>query len=99
MYQNFISAEMLATFAGLVAAVTLIVQFSKTIIRNRFGDVAVRVYTFIISLVLTFVFAPVDTGIKGIVLSVVNAIIISMASIGGYEMITDPKAMKKRVDR
>ncbi|ABW19970.1 hypothetical protein [Alkaliphilus oremlandii] len=98
MYQNFITVEMLATFAGLVAAVTLIVQFSKTLIKNRFGDVAIRIYTFMISLILTFAFARVETGMKGIVLTVVNAIIITMASMGGYEMITDPKALKKRVE-
>ncbi len=96
MYNDFITLEMLATFARLVTAVTLIVQFWKTIIKSKFGDAAVRLYTFVIALVLTFVFARSGTGVEGILLTVINAIIISVASIGGYEVIMDPKAEKQR---
>ena len=96
MYNDFITLEMLATFAGLVTAVTLIVQFSKSIIKNRFGDAAVRLYTFIVALVLTFAFARSGLGIEGILLTIINAIIISVASMGGYEVIADPKAEKQR---
>ncbi|QUH21062.1 hypothetical protein [Alkaliphilus sp. B6464] len=97
MYNDFITLEMLATFAGLVTAVTLIVQFSKTIIKNRFGDAAVRLYTFIVALILTFVFARSGLGIEGILLTIINAIIVSIASMGGYEVIMDPKAEKQKM--
>lgn len=97
MYNDFITLEMLATFAGLVTAVTLIVQFSKTIIKNKFGDAAVRLYTFIVALVLTFVFARAGVGIEGILLTIINAIIVSIASMGGYEVIMDPKAEKQKI--
>lgn len=96
MYNDFMNLEMLATFAGLVTAVTLIVQFSKSLIKNRFGDAAVRLYTFAIALVLTFVFARVGAGVEGILLTIINAIIISVASMGGYEVIMDPKAEKQK---
>lgn len=96
MYSEFMNLEMLATFAGLVTVVTLIVQFSKSLIKSKFGDAAVRLYTFVISLVLTFVFARAGTGIEGILLTVINAIIISVASMGGYEVVVDPKAEKKK---
>jgi hypothetical protein len=96
MYNDFMNLEMLATFAGLVTAVTLIVQFSKGLIKNKFGDAAVRLYTFVIALVLTFVFARTGTGVEGILLTIINAIITSVASMGGYEIITDPKAEKQR---
>lgn len=99
MYNDFMNLEMLATFAGLVAAVTLMVQSSKSLIKNKFGDAAVRVYTFVIALVLTFVFARAGTGLEGILLTVINAIIISVASMGGYEVIMDPKAEKQMVDK
>ena len=50
-------ADALATFVGLTTAVTVIVQFTKSIVKKRFGDSVVRLYAFIIALVLTFVFA------------------------------------------
>lgn len=96
MYNDFITMETLATFAGLVAAVSIVVQFSKSIVKKRFGDAAVRVYTFIIALILTFIFARSGTGIEGIVLTIINSIIIAIAAMGGYEIIADPKAEKKK---
>ena len=96
MYNDFITMETLATFAGLVAAVSIIVQFTKSLVKNRYGDAAVRVYTFIISLILTFIFARSGQGIEGIVLTIINSIIVAIAAMGGYEVIADPKAEKKK---
>lgn len=96
MYNDFITMETLATFAGLVAAVSIIVQFTKSLVKNRYGDAAVRVYTFIIALILTFIFARSGTGIEGIVLTIINSIIIAIAAMGGYEVFADPKAEKKK---
>lgn len=98
MYSDFMTLEILATFAGLVAAVSIIVQFTKSIIKKNFGDGAVRLYAFIIALVLTFIFAKSGQGIEGIVLTIINAILISIAAMGGYEVIADPKAEKTRVE-
>lgn len=97
MYNDFISIATLATFAGLVAAVSIIVQFTKSMVKNKFGDGAVRLYTFAIALLLTFIFARTGTGIEGIVLTVINAIIVSITSMGGYEMIADPRAEKAKI--
>lgn len=96
MFNDFITMETLATFAGLVAAVSILVQFTKSIVKNRFGDAAVRIYTFIIALILTFIFAKSGTGIEGIVLTIINSIIVAIAAMGGYEVIADPKAEKKK---
>jgi hypothetical protein len=93
---DFFTGEMLATFAGLVAAVSIIVQFTKSIIKKQFGDEFVRIYAFIISLVLTFIFAKTGQDIEGIVLTIINAILVSIASFGAYEVIADPKAEKIR---
>lgn len=95
---EFFTRELLATFAGLVAAVAIIVEFTKSIIKRNFGDDAVRLYAFIIALVLTFVFAKAGTGIEGIALTIINAILVSMASFGAYEVIKDPLVGKKRGD-
>jgi hypothetical protein len=42
--------------------IKLIVQFTKSIIKKKFGDGIVRLYAFIIALVLTFIFANSGTG-------------------------------------
>lgn len=98
MLDDFMTAETLATFWGLVAGVTLIVQFTKPIVKNRFNDIAVRVYTWAISLVLTFVFAKTGVGVQGILLTIINSIGVALASMGGYEVIADPRAEKERLD-
>lgn len=99
MYNEFMTAEVLATFVGLVAAVSIIVQFTKSIVKKSLGDAYVRLYAFIISLILTFIFAKAGTGIEGVVLTIINAILISIASMGAYESIADPKAEKIRQDK
>jgi len=93
---DFLTTEMLATFVGLVLATTLIVQFTKDIVKNKFSDVYVRLYTLCISLILTFVFARAGTGLEDVILTIINSIIVSMASMGGYELISDPKAEKSK---
>ena len=96
MYNDFMTIEVLATFAGLVAAVSIIVQFTKSIVKKNFGDSAVRLYAFIIALILTFIFARAGTGIEGRVLTIINAVLVSIAAMGGYEIIADPKAEKSK---
>lgn len=93
---EFITVELLATFAGLVAAVTLIVQFSKSIIKKNFGDSIVRLYAFFIALILTFIFVRNGNDLQGIVLTIINAILITISSMGGYELIADPFAKKHK---
>ena len=96
MMNEFVTLEFLATFAGLVAAVSLIVQFTKSIIKDKFGDGVVRLYAFIIALALTFIFAKSGQGLEGIVLTIINALIISIAASGTYEILADPFAKKTK---
>ena len=96
MFNDFMSPEMLATFAGLVAATALVVQFTKSIVKRQFGDSAVRLYAFIVALVLAFIFARAGYGIQGIVLTLINAILVAMAAMGGYEIVADPRAEKQK---
>lgn len=96
MFNDFMTADVLTTFAGLTAAVMLIVQFTKSIIKNKLGDSFVRIYSFIIALILTFVFASQGNNLQSIIMTVINAIMITIASTGGYEMLTDPMAKKKK---
>lgn len=95
MYSDFFTIELLATFAGLVAAVTLIVEFTKPMIKKNLVDGWVRLYAWIISLILTFTFARSGTGIQGIILTVINSILVALTSMGAYENVADPKATKE----
>lgn len=96
MFDDFMNAEMLTTFAGLAGAVLIIVQFTKSIVKKRFGDSFIRIYAFIISLILTIVFGRNSFNAEGIVLSLINAMLITVTSFGGYEMMADPMAQGKR---
>ena len=94
MLNDFISAEFLATFSGIVVAINLIVQFTKNPIKKRFGDWAVRLYSFILALIITAIFTDMGEGIQGIALVVINAILLAVTSTGIYEVVSDPKAKK-----
>lgn len=96
MFNEFATIEMLTTFAGLTGAVMLIVQFTKSVVKNKFGDSYVRLYSFIIALILTFIFKKTGNSPQDIALVVINAIIITVTSAGGYDILTDPKATRKR---
>ncbi|MGJ0846223.1 hypothetical protein ACR77J_06015 [Tissierella praeacuta] len=96
MFNEIMSADGLKTFVGLTTAVTVIVQFTKPIVKNTFGDSMVRLYAFFVSLILTLIFARDTNGIQGIVLSIINAMMITVASMGGYEAISDPMAQKSK---
>lgn len=94
MFNDFMTLDVLTTFAGLTATTMLIVQFTKFLIKKRFGDSYVRLYSFIIALILTFIFARQGENAQGIIMTIINAILISVAAAGGYEIITDPFAKK-----
>ena len=97
MNNDLMSTETLATFVGLVAATSLIVQFTKSIIKKQLGDGYVRIYAFFIALILIFIFARNGDGLdglQGIVLMIINAIMVTMSAMGSYEAIMDPMAKK-----
>lgn len=96
VYDNFMTPEVLTTFTGLVLATNIIVQFTKSIIKKQLGDSYVRLYAFIIALILTFVFSKTGEGIQGIIITIINAILVTMAAMGSYEIVSDPLAQKRK---
>lgn len=97
MFENFMTAETLTTFAGITGAVIVIVQFTKSIVKKRFGDHFVRIYSFLVAFLLTFIFTTRNgISLEGIILTIINAMIITIASMGGYEAIADPMAQSIR---
>lgn len=98
MFDDLMSTETLTTFIGLVATTSLIVQFTKSIIKRQFGDAFIRFYAFIVALILTFIFGDTGQGLQGVILKIINAMIITTSAMGGYEVLSDPMAQKvKRV--
>ena len=55
MYNDLMSTETLTTFIGLVAATSLIVQFTKSVIKRQLGDGYVRFYAFVIALIFMLI--------------------------------------------
>lgn len=96
MLNEFMSLEVLATFSGLVVAVGLVVQFSKSLVKKSFGDSVVRLYAFIVALVLSFIFTKNCYDAQGIVQTIINAVIVTVSAMGGYEIIADPLAKKSK---
>lgn len=96
MYNEFMTKEMMANFAGLVASVSIIVQFTKVIVKKQFGDIGVRIYTIIVALILNFIFTDIGTDVQEIALAVINSILVAITSMGGYEIIADPRAEKQK---
>ncbi|NLJ78383.1 MAG: hypothetical protein GX329_03395 [Tissierellia bacterium] len=94
MFNDLMSAKVLTTFVGLVGVTSLIVQFTKWIIKKQLGDSYVRLYAFIVALILTFIFARNTGGLEGIILTVINSVLVTIAAMGGYEVIKDPTMMK-----
>lgn len=94
MFNELMNGDMLTTFVGLTTATTVIVQFTKSIVKRKFGDHAVRIYAFLIALILTFTFAKDSTGVQSIILAIINSLVITTASMGGYEVLSDPLARK-----
>ena len=53
----------------------------------------------LLRLFLISIFGDTGPGIQGILLKIINAMIISMSAMGGYEILSDPMATKMKVDR
>ncbi|NLI74748.1 MAG: hypothetical protein GX369_08300, partial [Euryarchaeota archaeon] len=95
MLNDFVTLEFLGTFAGMVVALGLIVQFTKGVVKANFTDQAVRLYAFVWALVLVSLLyvqqGQFDTTGQSIwvvlVLVVINAIVVTLAAMGGYELI------------
>lgn len=93
---EFVTAEYLGTFAGLVAVTGIVIQVLKYIFKEKLTDALVRPLVFIVSTLLTFIFIGDVSSIQGIVLTILNSILVTLSASGAYDYITDPKAKKSR---
>ena len=82
---EFFDWGMLATYAGALAATGIVTQF----IKGWFPNVATQVVSYVVALVVLLA-ASFFTGTftaESAALSVINAIVVSLASNGTYEFI------------
>lgn len=92
---EFITAEVLTTFAGLVTGTGIIVQVLKYLLDEYINDAIVRPIVFVTATILTFIFAGDISSLQGIVLTLLNSLLVTLAASGGYEYLSNPKADNK----
>lgn len=105
MPSDFIDIKYLSTFVGMVLAVGLIVQFTKGLVKQNYSDRAVRLYTLFWAALLvgavelykgTFYVQRWDQLPLVLLLVTVNVVLIALSAMGGYEVFTDPGAIKSK---
>jgi hypothetical protein len=98
MTGEFVTLESLATFTGMVAATTLVVQFTKPLMTSSLPDWAVRIYVLTVAVVLQFFVLYVQGVLtaEAIGLGVINSFLVALTSMGGYEVLADPAAKKRK---
>jgi uncharacterized membrane protein len=86
--QNYMTWEFLGTMSGAVAATTLFVQFLKVPI-DKVWKIPTRFIVYVIALLILLAAEYVTQGgilFNRAALIVVNAILVSMAAMGAYEV-------------
>jgi len=104
MVSDFLTLESMGSFTVMVVVVSLVVQFTKGLVKKRFSDYAVRWQAFIIALILVFAWNWYVGFFSGnaneiplkVLLCILNAILVTVAAFGSYEVITDFRAKKRR---
>jgi hypothetical protein len=104
MPAEYITLDYLTTIAGMVAAVTLLTQFFKGVIKRIFRDATVRLVAWIIAFTLQVFMLYVNGSLGGEVRDVVqalgtgflNSVVVTLAATGTYETLSDPMAMKEK---
>lgn len=88
MFDNFITFEMLATFPIMVTVVSLLTQFTKKLIdqlMKNHTEYVVYLYSLLIVLFVNFNSNPTETVFVTVVMSIINALIVALASMKTFE--------------
>lgn len=89
---NFITLDYLSTFVGMVAVVVLITQFTKDLIDKVAKWLPTKYLAFIYSLIVIIGYQLMSNtfDISKLLLTIINAILITMTAQGGYEWVFKP---------
>lgn len=88
MLDNYVTWEVLASFAGATTITAVLTQLLKDS-AYKYLKIPVRLLSYLISLVVILLSLFFTTGLNAsvVVLSVFNALIVSLASNGGYDLL------------
>jgi hypothetical protein len=100
MPNEFITIDYLATFAGMVVTVALVVQFTKSVLKKKFKDWVIRLYALAWAWVLQafLLFVKGNLTVEAVGLAVLNGFLVALAAAGTYETIADPGAAKAKLN-
>lgn len=95
---NFITLDYLSTFVGMVAVVVLITQFTKDLIDKVAKWLPTKYLVFIYALIVIIGYQFMSNTFDGskLLLTIINAIIITMTAQGGYEWVFKPMENKSQ---
>lgn len=89
---EFLTWQVLGSYAGAIAFTSIFVQFTKDLIDNL-THVPTKLYTYIISVVILLL-SDIFTGdltLSNAVLNLFNGFIVSVAANGSYDMLKSVK--------
>lgn len=83
---EFYSWDNLSSFSGIVACVTLIIQFTKVSL-DKVWKIPTRFVVWILSYILLIIVSWFNAGITTniVLMSALNAVVVTLASMGAYE--------------
>lgn len=98
MPNEFITIDYLASFAGMVVVVALVVQFTKSVVKKRFQDWMVRLYALAWAWLLQafLLYVHSNLTVEAVGLAVLNGFLVALAAAGTYEAVADPVAIKRK---
>jgi hypothetical protein len=93
---QFITIDYMGSFAGMVAIILLLTQFSKDLVDKAAPWLPTKYVAFIYALVVIFgyQFMSGTFNISQIILTLVNAVILTMTAQGSYEWLYKPVELK-----
>ena len=95
MFEDFITIETISTFPGMVLVVSLMTQFTKTLIDRFFfknhTQYVVYFYALILNLFISYTQNFEGDLLTIIVMNVLNSIIVALAAMKAYEKVVSDK--------
>ena len=94
---DYFTIEYLSTMGGMVLAVGLIVEYTKGFIKNsKYSDGFVRLYALVWAITLQGALLYINYNItaESALLAFLNAMLVTAAVTGAYEVVTDIRAEK-----
>jgi hypothetical protein len=93
---NFITLQYMGSFVGMVAIVVLLTQFSKDLVDKVAKWLPTKYVVFIYALIVIFGYQLMSNTFDNtkVLLTVINAILLTMTAQGGYEWLYKPVEQK-----